>query len=239
MIVIPAIDIKGGRCVRLTQGRMDEETVYSDDPSEVARRWAAADAEIIHLVDLDAAVIGKPVNIDVVKRISEAVSVPLQIGGGIRNEAIADEYLAMDGIKRIIIGTWAHEDPEAVSALAAKYPGRVAVGIDAKDGLVAIKGWVDVTTEPASELARKFEGMGIAAIIYTDISRDGMLAGPDTDAMKEMATLVDIPVIASGGVGSIEDVVLLKDTGVAAVIIGKALYSGDVDLKAAIEASGS
>ena len=237
MIVIPAIDLKDGKCVRLTQGRMDEETVYSDDPVEVAKRWDGAGAKLIHLVDLDAAVEGTPINIDIIKAISETVTAPVQIGGGIRNEEIANEYLALGGIKRIIIGTWAHEDPAAVSALAAKHPERVAVGIDAKDGMVAIKGWVDVTDERAIVLAKKFEGMGIACIIYTDISRDGMLTGPNFEAMTEMVRAVKIPVIASGGVSKPGDLDTLKAAGVAGVVIGKALYTGDVKIEEAVEKS--
>ena len=238
MIVIPAIDIKGGRCVRLRQGRMDEETVYSEDPVEVARRWAGAGAELIHLVDLDAAIEGTPVNFDTIAAIATEVSTPLQIGGGIRDTVSAERYLAIKTVKRIIIGTAALENPPFVAELATKYPGRVAVGIDAKDGFVAIKGWVEVTDSEAASIAKGLEGAGISCIIYTDISRDGMLTGPNIEATKKIADSINIPVVASGGVSKIDDIVALKEAGVEGVIVGKALYSGDVELKDAIARAG-
>ncbi len=234
MIIIPAVDIKGGRCVRLEQGRMDAETVYSEDPVEVASRWASAGAELIHMVDLDAAVTGRPVNFDIVERIISTTGVPVQVGGGIRDANIAGIYLALGGVKRVILGTAAYEDPGLVKELAGKYPGRVAVGIDARGGKVAIKGWLDVTDQDAVTLAREFEGLGIACIIYTDISRDGMLAGPNLEATKEMTEAVDIPIVASGGISSIEDIKLLKGLKLKGAIIGKALYSGAIELKQAI-----
>jgi phosphoribosylformimino-5-aminoimidazole carboxamide ribotide isomerase len=245
LIIIPAVDIKEGRCVRLEQGRLDSETVYADDPVWVARRWESLGAQLIHIVDLDAAVEGRPVNFDVIKRILTTVNVPVQIGGGMRDTGSAEKYLSFDfdgarGVKRIIIGTAAYEDPELVKALTKKYPGRVAIGIDANEGKVAIRGWVTVTDEDAVDLARKFEGMGVACIIYTDISRDGMLSGPNLKAIGEMAGAVDIPVVASGGVSSIDDIESLKDIGpkgLEGVIIGKALYSGDIDLSEAIRIS--
>lgn len=235
MIIIPAVDIKGGRCVRLEQGRLERETVYSEDPVEVARRWASLGAELIHLVDLDAAVQGRPVNFDIVERIISVTGVPVQVGGGIRDANLAGMYLSLGGVKRVILGTAAYEDPELVKELSGKHPGRVAVGIDASGGKVAIKGWLEVTDEDAITLGRKLEGLGVSCIIYTDISRDGMLAGPNLEAMREMARAVGIPVVASGGVSSIEDIEHLKGIELEGVIIGKALYSGAIELNEAIE----
>lgn len=235
MIILPAIDIKEGKCVRLTQGKMDEETVYHDDPVEVARRWQADGAEIIHLVDLDAAIEGWPANIATVRAIANAVDIPVQIGGGIRDMETADLYLTDIGnVKRIIIGTAAYNDGAFLKKVLAKYPGRVAVGIDAKDELVAIKGWVEVTDMNATDLATKLQGMGVAAIIYTDISRDGMLTGPNIEAYRKLTAAIDIPVIASGGVAKASDITDLKPTGVEGVIIGKALYSESLTLEEAI-----
>ncbi len=238
MIIIPAIDIKDKKCVRLVQGRMDDATVYYDDPAEVAVKWASAGADIIHLIDLNGAIEGDAVNIDVIKRITDAVDVPVQIGGGIRDEATAELYLSMPGIKRIIIGTAALENPELVSTLAARHLGRIAVGIDAKDGYVAIKGWVEVTNERASSLAKRLEGAGVASIIYTDISRDGMMTGPNVEATAELAASVDIPVIASGGISSIADIRAYHGVPLEGIIVGKALYSDAFTLEEAIEAAG-
>ena len=234
MIILPAIDIKNGKCVRLTQGKMDEETIYNDSPVEVAKEWEAGGAEIVHLVDLDAAIEGRPVNINTVRAITDAINIPVQIGGGIRNMATADEYLAIKNVKRIIIGTAAYEDEAFLKAVLDKYPGRVAVGIDAKNELVAIKGWVEVTDMKAVDLAKKLQGMGVAAIIYTDISRDGMLTGPNLEAYTKLTSMIDIPVIASGGVAKASDITDLKATGVEGVIIGKALYSKSVTIEEAI-----
>jgi len=238
LLIIPAIDIKGGRCVRLSQGRMDSETVYSLDPCEVARGWEEAGAELIHLVDLDGAVEGETANIGVIEKIASSVSVPVQIGGGIRDVMTASRYIEQVGVSRVILGTAAHEDPALVGELTARYPGRVAVGIDARDGLVAIRGWVEVTSERAVDMARRFEDSGVACIIYTDISRDGMLSGPNVEATAEMAASVAIPVIASGGISSVSDIESYRDVPVEGIIIGKALYSGNVSLGEAIEAAG-
>lgn len=234
MRIIPAIDIKDGRCVRLTQGRMDAVTVYSDNPAEMALRWESMGASLIHLVDLDGAVEGSAKNFRIIKKIADTVRCPLQIGGGIRDLKTAGEYLEIPRIKRVIIGTAAYENPGFLSELIRRFPGRAAVGIDAKDGRVAIKGWVTVTEQRAVDLARKLTGLGVAAIIYTDISRDGMLKGPNVEATREMASCVDIPVIASGGISSIKDIEAYKGVNIAGIIIGKALYSGGVDLKEAI-----
>ncbi|MFZ3072990.1 MAG: 1-(5-phosphoribosyl)-5-[(5-phosphoribosylamino)methylideneamino]imidazole-4-carboxamide isomerase [Thermodesulfobacteriota bacterium] len=235
MIILPAIDIKEGRCVRLCQGIMTDETEYSKDPSEVAKRWADAGAEIIHIVDLDAAIEGTPKNLSAIEKIASSVNVPIQIGGGIRNEETAKKYLGIKGVKRVIIGTLALSEPGTVESLAKRYPGRIAIGIDAKDGFVAIKGWVEVTKTKAIDLAKKFEGMGVAAIIYTDISKDGMLTGPNVEATKKLIDTIKIPVIASGGVSNMKDIEALKKIKAAGAIVGKALYSGAIDLKEAIK----
>ncbi len=235
MIIIPAIDIKDGRCVRLTQGRMDEETVYSNDPAEVAMRWEAAGAQMIHLVDLDGAVEGQAKNLDIIKNIRSSVKCGLQIGGGIRAGRTADDYLSFESVKRIIIGTAAFEDEKFVKHLFKKYPGRVAVGIDAKDGFVAIKGWIKITDMSAIDLAKKVEKLGAACIIYTDISRDGTLLGPNVEATKKMAASVSIPVIASGGISSLKDIESYMGSGIEGIIVGKALYAGRLDLKEAIK----
>jgi len=237
LIIFPAIDIKGGKCVRLTQGRMDAETVYSNEPWEVARKWEALGAEVIHLVDLDGAVEGNPKNLAVVEKITNSVNVPVQIGGGIRDEKTAEAYLSNPKVKRIIIGTAAIENPSLVTTLTARYPGRVAVGIDANDGMVAIKGWVTVTGQKATELAKKLEGAGVACIIYTDISRDGMLTGPNVAATREMAESVNIPVVASGGISSLKDIESYRGVPLEGIIVGKALYSGNLDLTEAIKAA--
>ncbi len=239
MIILPAIDIKDGRCVRLTQGRMDAETVYSNDPAEVARKWEAQGAGIIHLVDLNGAIEGSAMNFDVIKRIKDSVSIPVQIGGGIRDERTAAIYLEEVGVKRVIIGTAAYEDPEFLKTLTRRYPGRIAVGIDAKDGRVAIKGWVTVTDERAVTLAQRLEGIGVASIIYTDISRDGMLSGPNVEATAEMAESVEIPVIASGGISSVKDIESYKGVPLEGIIIGKALYTGSIDLRDAAAAASA
>lgn len=238
MLIIPAIDLKEGKCVRLFQGRMDQATVYHDDPVEVARRWADGGAGLIHLVDLDGAVEGGARNIGVIEKIAGAVDVPVQVGGGIRDEETAEKYLALEGMKRIILGTAAIKDPGLVRTLAEKHPGRVAVGIDAKDGRVAIKGWVEVTDESATELARKLEDSGAACVIYTDISRDGTLTGPNVEATAELARSINIPVVASGGISSAADIEAYRGVPIEGIIIGKALYSGSVTLEEAIEAAG-
>ncbi|WKZ32447.1 MAG: 1-(5-phosphoribosyl)-5-[(5-phosphoribosylamino)methylideneamino]imidazole-4-carboxamide isomerase [Thermodesulfobacteriota bacterium] len=239
MIIFPAIDIKNGRCVRLTQGRMEDETVYSDEPWEVAKRWESLGASVIHLVDLDGAVEGNARNLPVIKKIISNIKIPVQIGGGIRDVKTAETYVSIPGVKRIIIGTAAYENPALVHTLTRKYPGRVAVGIDAKNGKVAIKGWVTVTDERASEFAKKLEGAGVACIIYTDISRDGMLAGPNVEATREMAESVNIPVVASGGISAIADIESYRGVPLEGMIIGKALYSGAIDLGEAIKAAGN
>ncbi len=240
MKIIPAIDLKDGKCVRLRQGRMDDETIYAHDPIKVAARWQESGAGLIHIVDLDGAVGGLPTSFNIVKNINNALSVPVQIGGGIRDKATAERYLSLSGVERIILGTVAYKDPDFVKALSMEYPGRVAVGIDAKNGMVATEGWVNVTTKSAVDLAKGFEDAGVSAIIYTDISRDGMMSGPNINATMEIAGAVSIPVIASGGVSSIKDIdaysVAEKEKAVRleGIIIGKALYTGDIKLRHAV-----
>lgn len=235
MIIIPAIDLKDGLCVRLLQGRKDDATVYSDDPASTAQRWEFCGAKLLHVVDLDGAFTGNQKNIESIRKIREAVKMDIEVGGGIRDmERI--EMLISIGIDRIILGTVAIENPELVKEACKKYSGRVLVGIDARDGFVAVKGWVEVTQVSAKELALRMERHGVAGIIYTDISRDGMMTGPNIDAIREMVKAVRIPVIASGGVSSIEDIKrLMSINGLYGAIIGKALYSGAIDLKEAIK----
>ncbi|MBI4377996.1 MAG: 1-(5-phosphoribosyl)-5-[(5-phosphoribosylamino)methylideneamino]imidazole-4-carboxamide isomerase [Nitrospinae bacterium] len=238
MIVIPAIDIKKGRCVRLIQGRMDAETVYSEDPVAVAERWEEMGATLIHIVDLDGAIDGTPKNGAVIKDIINSTNINVQIGGGIRDSVTAEYYLKDSKVKRVIMGTAAYEVPDFVEALCKKFPDRIAAGIDARDGKVAIRGWVELTGQSATDLATRLEGLGVSCIIYTNIARDGMLIGPDIKGIKEMVDTVNIPVIASGGVSNIRDIerlMNLQKYGVKGVIIGKALYSGSVNLKEAIE----
>ncbi|HBA26754.1 MAG TPA: 1-(5-phosphoribosyl)-5-((5-phosphoribosylamino)methylideneamino)imidazole-4-carboxamide isomerase [Nitrospinae bacterium] len=241
MLIIPAIDIKGGRCVRLFQGRMEQETVYSDDPVSVAKRWEDEGAEFLHIVDLDGAVSGVPKNKEIIESIIKSVKIPLEVGGGIRNIETIKEYFSI-GAKKVVIGTVAWENPILISEVCKVFPERIIVGIDAKNGNVAVRGWEDVTDTSASELAKRFEGMGISGIIYTDISRDGTLSGPNIDSIKFFAKSISIPVIASGGVSDINDIkniMKLKKHGVDGVIIGKALYSGSVNLREAIKLVGS
>lgn len=236
--LIPAIDLLGGRCVRLRQGRYDQATEYGDDPGAMARRFVRASIRRLHVVDLDGARSGAPANDDAVRAIVAAAgSVPVQLGGGIRSLGRAEAALAL-GVDRVIFGTAALRDPARVREAAAAFPGRVAVGIDARDGRVAVAGWVDESETPAVDLARRFEDAGVAALVHTDIARDGMQTGPNLEATVEIARAVSLPVIASGGVGSLEDVrraVAAGREGVAGLIVGRALYTGAVDLGDALE----
>jgi phosphoribosylformimino-5-aminoimidazole carboxamide ribotide isomerase len=235
MIVIPAIDLKDGKCVRLLQGKKEEVTVYSDDPAAMARRWVELGAELLHVVDLDGAFTGEQKNIDKIKAIRDAIDIPIEVGGGLRNIEKIEELIS-HGVNRAIIGTSAAEDHEMVKNACEKFPGRVIIGIDAKDGKVAVKGWVEVTEFGAVDFAKVMQSLGAAGVIYTDISRDGMLTGPIIDAMAKMVKAVKIPVIASGGVSKIEDIKnLMKIENLWGVITGKALYSGALDLKEAIK----
>ena len=235
--VIPAIDIQGGKAVRLRQGRRDDSTVFSDSPLEVARGFAAAGATRIHVVDLDGAFTGRPVNFDIIRRIANAVEVPVQAGGGVRNYEIAARYLGA-GVSRIILGTTIVRNPEEVLRITKAYPGMVAAGIDAKEGFVAIRGWVEVTGVTAVDLARQMEKSGISCFIYTDISRDGMLTGPNFRSIREFAKGLAAPVIASGGVSAMGDLAALKEMeadGVCGVVIGRAIYDGSISLADALK----
>ena len=236
MIVIPAIDIKNGKCVRLLQGRMDAETVFSDDPAAMGRRWANDGATLIHIVDLDGAVGKRPVNLDTVRKIIDQIHVPVQVGGGIRDIDTIRMYLDQ-GVSRVIIGTEAIKNPDLVKSACQEFPGQIVVGIDAKAGKVAIEGWTKTTEVTAIDLARQFEDCGVAAINFTDIERDGMRTGPNLLETEKLARAISIPVVASGGVSSIEDIknlLPLAAAGVVGVITGRALYDGSLDLKAAI-----
>jgi phosphoribosylformimino-5-aminoimidazole carboxamide ribotide isomerase len=234
--VIPAVDIQGGKAVRLRQGRAEESTVFDDSPLEAAKRFAAAGATRLHVVDLDGAFIGKPVNFEIIRRIVAAVDVPVQVGGGVRNFDIASRYLG-SGVSRVILGTSVVRNPEEVLRITKAYPGKVAAGIDARDGLVAIRGWVEVTGVDAVDLARQMETIGISCFIYTDIARDGMMAGPNYRAISGFAKGLATPVIASGGVTTLADVERfrsMEDEGVTGVIIGRALYDGSISLSEAL-----
>jgi phosphoribosylformimino-5-aminoimidazole carboxamide ribotide isomerase len=237
MIVIPAVDIKDGKCVRLLQGRMEDETVFSNDPSEMAKRWNDDGAEMIHVVDLDGAFAKSPQNLVSIKKIIASVDADLQIGGGIRNEETIRMYIEL-GVKRIVIGTEAIRNPSLVIQACEAYPGQIVVGIDARDGMVAIEGWAETTQTSAIDLAKQFEEYGLAAINFTDISRDGMQAGPNVEQTKILAQSTIIPIVASGGVTTIKDIKKIKKLeadGVIGVIAGRALYSGTLNLKEAIE----
>ncbi len=237
MIFFPAIDLKDGNCVRLYQGDMDQATVFSDDPAAQARAFQDAGCEWVHLVDLNGAFEGKPVNAAAVTGILAALDIPVQLGGGIRNMATIDDWLAR-GVRRVILGTVALTDPDLVKAACKAHPGRVAVGIDARDGLVAVEGWAEVSELTALELAKRFEDAGVAAIIFTDIGRDGVMQGPNLQATLDLARAVSIPVIASGGVSSMADLEDLKAQGgglLEGVISGRAVYDGKIDLPAAVK----
>jgi phosphoribosylformimino-5-aminoimidazole carboxamide ribotide isomerase len=241
MIIIPAVDIKNGRCVRLVQGRKEDETVFSDDPAAMAEKWAHAGAELIHVVDLDGAFEKSPQNIDVIKKILDTVETPIQLGGGIRNEQTVRKYLDM-GVKRVIIGTEAIKNPEWVEQTAKNFPDGIVVGIDARNGFVAIEGWIESTPIQAVDLARRFENCGVAAINFTDIHRDGMQTGPNLEETRRLAEAIDIPVVASGGVSTIKDIqnlLPLETVGVVGVITGKALYSGSLDFEEALSLARS
>jgi len=236
MMIIPAVDIKDGRCVRLLQGMMDRETVFSNDPVAMAQRWEGLGAELIHLVDLNGAVEKKPRNLEAIGNILAGVGADVQLGGGIRDMGSVERYIEM-GVARIVLGTEAIRNPDFVTQAARSFPGRIVVGIDARNGYVAIEGWTETTGTSAIDLARRFEDVGIAAINFTDIHRDGMQTGPNLDETRQLAEAVSIPVVASGGVSTIKDIrnlLPLEPIGVKGVITGKALYSGTLDLKEAI-----
>jgi len=236
VIIIPAIDLKEGNCVRLEQGLMERDTVFNDNPGAQARAWQDQGAELLHIVDLDGAFAGEPKNRSAIEAIVRAVTIPTQLGGGIRDLGTIEAYLSL-GLGRVIIGTAAQRNPELVKEACAKFPGRIVVGIDAKDGMVAVQGWAEVTGITAVELAMKFEGFGVSAIIYTDISRDGMLQGPNIEATRQLAEAISIPVIASGGLSTLKDIenlMAIESSGVTGVITGKAIYTGAISLAEAI-----
>ncbi len=239
MLVIPAIDLKDGNCVRLMQGKQEAVTVYSRDPAMTAKRWESCGAKLLHVVDLDGAFSGNQKNMGAILKIRKSVKMAIQLGGGIRNIGNLLNLFSA-GIDRLIIGTAAIEDPEFLVQACKQYPGRVLVGIDASDGMVAIKGWEEVTTIHAYDLAKRLEMVGISGIVYTDIKRDGMLTGPNVDGVREMVNHVMIPVIASGGIASMEDVrKLAQIKKLWGMITGKAIYSGSLDLKEAIKSVAS
>ena len=239
MILYPAIDLKDGQAVRLLRGEMAAATVFNDDPAAQARAFVAAGARWLHLVDLNGAFAGRPVNAGAVEAILAACpDTPAQLGGGIRDMATIEAWLDK-GLARVILGTVAVEDPELVRAAARAFPGRIAVGIDARAGRVATRGWAEETEVEATELARRFEDAGVAALVYTDIDRDGAMGGPNVAATEALARAVSIPVIASGGVAALADLIALRDTGViAGAISGRALYDGELDLAEALAALG-
>lgn len=240
MIVIPAIDLKDGQCVRLKQGRMEDSTVFSDDPVQMARHWQEHGARRLHLVDLNGAFAGEPVNGEIVKAIAKALpELPLQIGGGIRDLETINAYLDA-GVSYVIIGTRAVEDPEFVSRACADFPGKVIVGLDARNGMVATDGWANVTDIPVADLARHFSGMGVSAIVYTDIARDGMMQGVNVEATVALAEQSTIPIIASGGITNLDDIIALNavcntatGAGILGAITGRAIYEGTLDIKEA------
>jgi len=240
MIIFPAIDLMGGKCVRLLQGRVDTEIVYSHNPVEIARKWEAEGAQYLHVVDLDAALESRRDNVTSACEIASAVSIPVQLGGGVRDE-VKIQRLLDSGIARVIVGTRACER-EFLKGVLARFSDKIVVGIDARDGFVAVRGWVEVTRLKAVDFAREVEAMGASTIVFTDISTDGMLKGPNVAATAELLRNVDIDVIASGGISSVDDIEQLKrleSEGLVGAIVGKALYSGTIELKEAIEAARS
>ncbi|MFY9271375.1 MAG: 1-(5-phosphoribosyl)-5-[(5-phosphoribosylamino)methylideneamino]imidazole-4-carboxamide isomerase [Candidatus Manganitrophaceae bacterium] len=233
MILIPAIDIKEGRCVRLIQGAMDSETVYSEDPAAMARQWAEQGAERLHLVDLDGAVAGTAVHYDLIERIIKAVQIPVQVGGGIRDLERVERYLSA-GAAAVILGTAALQNEPLVKEATRRFPRRIIAGIDSKKGEVAVRGWTEVHPESVGALALRMQDAGVAALILTDIEKDGMLAGPNLDLFREVGMQVEIPIIASGGVTTLSQIRQLADIpGVEGAIVGKALYTGALSLSTA------
>ena len=237
MILFPAIDLKNGFCVRLEQGDMARATIFHRDPAEQARSFVAQGFDYLHVVDLDGAFAGRPMNAAAVDRVLAAVKIPLQLGGGIRDRATVEKWLG-NGVARVIIGTAAVRDPALVKEAAKKFPGRIAVGLDARDGKVAVEGWAQTAELSALDLARRFEDAGVAALIYTDVARDGMLKGLNLEATLALADAVAIPVIASGGLASLDDVRALlapRANKLAGAIVGRALYDGRLDAAAALQ----
>lgn len=237
MTIYPAIDLKDGQCVRLMQGDMARATVYGTDPVAVARHWEAQGARWLHVVDLDGAFAKTPRNREVIAAIVKAVSVPVQVGGGIRSMETVQYYVDL-GVERLVLGTWALREPEVVKKACDRFPGRIALGIDARDGFVAVEGWTETTRQEAVAFARRFEGLGLSAVIYTDIRRDGMQSGVNVEATRRLCAAVSTPVIASGGVASWDDIealLPLVPLGLDGVITGRALYTGTLNLKEALQ----
>lgn len=233
MQILPAIDLRGGKCVRLRQGDYRQETVFGENPAEMAQHWVSQGGTFLHLVDLDGAKDGKPGNLDAIRAILQAVDVPCELGGGIRSEETIRELLDL-GLNRLVIGTLALRNPAWFREMCEKFPHRLVLGIDAKEGWVATDGWLEVSRQGAVELARQYEDLPLAAIIYTDIATDGMMAGANVPAMREMKEAVSIPIVASGGVTTLDDVEALERAGLDGCIIGRALYEGTIDLREAI-----
>jgi phosphoribosylformimino-5-aminoimidazole carboxamide ribotide isomerase len=236
VIIIPAVDLKDGRCVRLSQGRMDQESVYSEDPVQMARHWESKGAERLHVVDLNGAVVGRPFHKSLIKEITQSIHIPVEVGGGIRDLETIDSYLS-SGVRWVVLGTAAFRNRHLIEEACHRFPERVILSIDAKGGRVAIQGWNEVIPLEAVDMVRQFEGMGLSAIIFTDIERDGMETGLNWEATKALAQTTSIPVIASGGVSRIEEIenlMELKPNGIIGVIVGRALYTGRIDLEEAI-----
>ena len=241
MEVIPAIDLLGGNCVRLYQGDYGQSEVFGEDPVTMAKKWQDQGATRLHLVDLDGAKTGEPINLKAIENIVGALDIPIQVGGGLRDRSRVAQLLSL-GVRSAILGTIAVEKPELVGELCAEFPGQIIIGIDARNGKVATKGWLETSEVEAVELAQRMAKLGAAAIIYTDIYRDGTLQGPNLDALRDLCTHIDIPVIASGGVSSVTDLLSLlglEAIGVTGAIVGRAIYTGDVVLKEAIRAVGN
>jgi phosphoribosylformimino-5-aminoimidazole carboxamide ribotide isomerase len=239
MLIIPAIDLKDGRCVRLFQGEMDNETVYFEDPIAAAKHWVAEGASFLHVVDLNGAVEGRPVHTKVVEAICQQPGLSVELGGGLRSIEAVEAALSL-GVSRVVIGTAAYDNADFLGALCEKFPGNIVVGIDARQGKVAVKGWKETTSMDAVDLAKRCEQNGVARIIYTDISRDGTSGGVNLDETRKIARAVKIPVIASGGVATLDDIrnlLPLRKDGVEGVIVGRALYSGTLTLKDALRAA--
>jgi phosphoribosylformimino-5-aminoimidazole carboxamide ribotide isomerase len=234
MIVYPAIDLKGGQCVRLLQGRMEDATVYGKDPAAMARKWAGMGAKWLHVVDLDGAFAGQSANLEAVREIVAAIDIPVQLGGGIRSLDHIRLLLEKVGVQRVILGTAALEDPELLQQAADQYGSRIAVGIDAVGGKVAVRGWADVSDEEAVELGNRVRRMGVQTVIYTDISRDGMMTGPNFAETRRMIEQTGLDIIVSGGVAALEDVRQSRNLGAAGVILGRSIYQGAIDLSDAI-----
>ncbi|MBE6428199.1 MAG: 1-(5-phosphoribosyl)-5-[(5-phosphoribosylamino)methylideneamino]imidazole-4-carboxamide isomerase [Planctomycetaceae bacterium] len=234
MQILPAIDLRGGKCVRLRQGDYAQETVFGDDPAEMARHWVELGGQFLHLVDLDGAKDGAPTNLEAISAIVKSVGVPCELGGGIRNEETIRSLLEL-GLNRLVIGTLALRQPDWFREMCRKFPNRLVLGIDARNGFVATDGWLETSQTKAIELAEQFNGVPMAAIVYTDIATDGMMKGSNVPAMKEMKDTVNVPVVASGGVTTLDDVRKLKDAGLDAAIIGRALYEGTIYLPDALK----